>query len=123
MTSSRGQWTWTRESTGDGTGSFLSKASVHKTELTAFLQALKENPQDFQDWIQKVRKLNFPGKGGGSAGAEGAEGAEHEGNSKNGTLGDFHGPLNEIRASRACATLVRNSVCETKTCWRHMVSL
>lgn len=131
MTSSHEwQWTWTREGSKSGTGdgtragteSFLSKAFAHKKELTAFLQALKENQQQFEDWIEQVRKDNFPRKEGGEG--EGAEiCAEYKWISKNGALGDFHKPLNEIKASRTCATLVRRSVCETKLCWRHMVSL
>eukprot|EP00438_Fugacium_kawagutii_P012970 Skav229740 [mRNA] locus=scaffold1287:263862:264245:+ [translate_table: standard] len=127
MTSSQPwQWTWTRESGSDGTRgteSFLSKAFVHKKDLTAFLQALKENEQEFQDWIEFIRKLNFPGEEVGEGAGEDAKGAEYNCHFKNETLGDFHRPLNEIRASRVCTTLVRKSVCETKTCWRQMLSL
>eukprot|EP00438_Fugacium_kawagutii_P035652 Skav208368 [mRNA] locus=scaffold1964:603385:603741:- [translate_table: standard] len=118
MDSSQRKWQ-TRESSGKDV-TFLSKAFLHKKDLPTFLQAVKRNPQEFQDWIEKIRN-DFPRDE--EEGGEGVEKCAEGQNSENEMSGDFHKPLNEIKASRVCTTLVRKSVCEIKRCWRRMVCL
>ena len=93
------QWLSRENSKSRSLGKILSP------EMTIFLQMVKEDPLQFQDLISKIREQDF-----------GEDFDSH-------VLGDFSAPLNEIRTSKACETLVKPSVCQTQKCCRHMLSL
>ena len=90
----------------------VSKASLHQKDVAIFLQLVKEDPLEFQEWIKQIRKEDFP-----------YDFTDLKIDSLAIKISDFSKPINEIRTSRVCATLLRQSVCETRKCCRHVLCL